>query len=629
MKIIRTTVWFVMLIALAGAAQAQTNLLGTSDALRQNINELESIDVSAVSPSVRDTHKSSVRQLYQKYLIALDRDIDALKRIQAAMQADSDLELQPKIEKLTEERKAVTEKLTALGVQRSPAAVLEKHLPRSCQEFYKGNEEKLPVGMIWCGRSAKPLVEDLAVLSAPILWFSPDEPLRLSGRKIPENLPGHNVEGPIVYYRISQLTLNPATGKNEYQFNDNSEDVDLTRVDGLTLRYYFYYSQDIGFNRHAHDLESIRLDVRFSRRDPSGEKLARQTSDGIYVAQIEKVIGAAHGVTWYYNQLDVPEGTSLPITILVEEGKHASSPDRNADGHYSPGYDVNKRLNDAWGVRDLIGSGELGNVGYEGSMTKPRDPKDMLRVKPSDRLDRETILSPYTGPYKSKVLSSETYELKRITRDTTLLIEDYKLTDAIVVAQQVQQQVSQSREEVEEKAAEDVKGIQNYMQRENFDEDKPRQTHADFLVQKAMKKGLGIERGEETLDALTIAYRYDNGHGFSMLPPFGRYRSRVFSGYFAPKFNFVSAEKGNRFSVEALYTPSAARRVDWYAALGPEWSRREDTGEYKPRLASEGGIKFRFNLTKFLMGARIGLRASGLKQPQSPRLIIELGPGAF
>ena len=41
------------------------------------------------------------------------------------------------------------------------------------------------------------------------------------------------------------------------------------------------------------------------------------------------------------------------VTLLVEEGKHAVAPDRNADGVYTPGYDVNKRIKDAWGVRDV------------------------------------------------------------------------------------------------------------------------------------------------------------------------------------------------------------------------------------------------------------------------------------
>ena len=49
----------------------------------------------------------------------------------------------------------------------------------------------------------------------------------------------------------------------------------------------------------------------------------------------------------------------FPVRVLVEEGKHASILDRNGDGVYTPGYDVNSRVNDAWGLRDVLGSSVL------------------------------------------------------------------------------------------------------------------------------------------------------------------------------------------------------------------------------------------------------------------------------
>ena len=54
----------------------------------------------------------------------------------------------------------------------------------------------------------------------------------------------------------------------------------------------------------------------------------------------------------------------FPIRVLVEEGKHASILDRNADGVYTPGYDVNARVNDAWGLRDVLGSSVLMGSGF-------------------------------------------------------------------------------------------------------------------------------------------------------------------------------------------------------------------------------------------------------------------------
>lgn len=85
---------------------------------------------------------------------------------------------------------------------------------------------------------------------------------------------------------------------------------------------------------------------------------------GCTQVRLRRVKGNAHGVSWYANILNVAADTRLPMTLLVEEGKHASCPDRNADGAYTPGYDVNVHVNDAWGVRDVFGSGRLLGSGF-------------------------------------------------------------------------------------------------------------------------------------------------------------------------------------------------------------------------------------------------------------------------
>ena len=69
-----------------------------------------------------------------------------------------------------------------------------------------------------------------------------------------------------------------------------------------------------------------------------------RTADGCLRVRVPRVEGLAHGVDWYTNTLRVERDTTFPLTILVEEGKHASVPDRNADGVYTPGYDVNVRV---------------------------------------------------------------------------------------------------------------------------------------------------------------------------------------------------------------------------------------------------------------------------------------------
>ena len=62
----------------------------------------------------------------------------------------------------------------------------------------------------------------------------------------------------------------------------------------------------------------------------------------------------------------------------MEEGKHASCTDRNGDGIYTPGYDVNIDATDAWGVRDIIRSGRVPASSFRAEMAKPRREKDRI-----------------------------------------------------------------------------------------------------------------------------------------------------------------------------------------------------------------------------------------------------------
>ena len=95
-----------------------------------------------------------------------------------------------------------------------------------------------------------------------------------------------------------------------------------------------------------------------------------------------RVEGLAHGVDWYSNILRAERDMVFPVRVLVEEGKHASILDRNADGVYTPGYDVNARVNDAWGLRDVLGSSVLMGSGFSATMAKPRE--DAFQLLPPD-----------------------------------------------------------------------------------------------------------------------------------------------------------------------------------------------------------------------------------------------------
>ena len=238
----------------------------------------------------------------------------------------------------------------------------------------------------------------LAEILAPVFWFSPDEPLLVrasyeapstapSGRApIPHELPppGLDVAVPnqsVVYYRLVHARLR--RGSAELNRKDlhaiargpgvSHRDVPLDRFSELTLRYFSYYYSDIGSTGHLHDVEVVDVVVRIDR--------VWRPRDPCFGIRIARIVGAAHGADWYSNVLDLEKGRAydiiLPPHVLVEEGKHASAPDRNADGWFTPGYDVTRQVNDAWGVRDALRNVTVAARSYDVSHAKDRcsDPR--------------------------------------------------------------------------------------------------------------------------------------------------------------------------------------------------------------------------------------------------------------
>jgi hypothetical protein len=204
-------------------------------------------------------------------------------------------------------------------------------------------------GFMWNGEDSLMTFGKLAALCAPVLWFSPDEPL-LEGNtgkdiRIPSPFPFERpADSPVVYYRLRRVLVREDSGwKGPVVDREDpgSTLLDLSGLASVDLDYFFYYTSEEGFGGHEHDVESVQMKVMFSRKD--------YIHGAGYVIAVWKIVGKAHGVLWYDNTLEVDDDTSFPIRILVEEGKHASCTDKNGDGYYTPGYDVNKRINDAWG----------------------------------------------------------------------------------------------------------------------------------------------------------------------------------------------------------------------------------------------------------------------------------------
>ena len=105
-------------------------------------------------------------------------------------------------------------------------------------------------------------LQQLVESSAPILWFSPDEPLLTNGRELPQVLPFD--ERPTgratVYYSVHTVLVRP--GREEFVTRALAHgDLLLKDVVSIDIVYYFYYEFDIGFSSHLHDLERVRVSL--------------------------------------------------------------------------------------------------------------------------------------------------------------------------------------------------------------------------------------------------------------------------------------------------------------------------------------------------------------------------------
>lgn len=248
---------------------------------------------------------------------------------------------------------------------------------------------------------------EVASLCAPIFCYSEDEPLIPSNdsskakfNDAPDAYPfeeknsytvyydnwNEHFEIPIVHYQITNILKNSQSNgsplilstykKNGKYFCDEEKSkLDLSKIKNFTINYTHYYLKDIGANPHDHDNEQVQIDVDVNEPED------RLSTEEKFELVLKKVTAKAHGLDWYDNIYE-PDNRllKLPIHIFVEEGKHASCPDVNGDGYYMPGYDVNKNINDAWGVRDVIGTESIISPEYQGWMTKIR--KKQFQVFP-------------------------------------------------------------------------------------------------------------------------------------------------------------------------------------------------------------------------------------------------------
>ena len=364
----------------------------------------------------------------------------------------------------------------------------------------------------------------------------------------------------------------------EYPFDSN---LHLDHVTAFAIKFFFYYREDFGgIREHCHDLEHAEFQVQVSKN-----------SRGLNDLLLERVVGEAHGSTLYRNELvlESDDDVALPMTLLVEEGKHASCPDRNGDGEYTPGYDVNKHVSDAWGVRDLLRSVKLVAPKYDAAMTKRRRGEDRVYLRRNDELDT----------------ANRSYELRRIP--CSVLSHDpcegrkHKL-------------------DLEAKMRE-------------FRFDRTAMIMVDHWLYRLVYQL--IDRYVSGIPLMfRWSFRWDNGpHAVFGVADFrvpSGWLSLAIRGSLVPDRMYGDAIGG----LDLIYSPSASRWLDKYGAVGLEGRCDRATcssSDGSPTVvgAAEFGYKVKFPLWSHLWGAKLGIRFRGFDRLHDARMVCEVGPASF
>lgn len=457
--------------------------------------------------------------------------------------------------------------------------------------------------IVWSGNNPRMTVEQLAAYCGPILWFSPDEPLLASTKEseitLPEPFPfQESASAPVVYYRIRTILVRQdATGPAyiPYPTNKNLGFIDLGQVIGIELDYFFYYHKEEGMGSHEHDVESVQFTLQVWKRD--------DCQDCRYNLVVTRVAAKAHGVHWYDNILEVDESVKFPMHILVEEGKHAGCTDKNGDGYYTPGYDVNKRVNDAWGVRDVMRTGTLFTSDYQAWMTKLR--RDEHRVFPPLPED-----SPLREEHSENGVYAPMNAIYALRPFPSAQNADPRLRHYIA-----------------------EKGDPNWPREQVY-------TDLTRLQRWLAEAGSFVK-------SLSIAFRADGDPGISIIFPLFvlKHCQEPFGGGWIVNRIYFKDTDLRDFAWTVLYTKSASRWMEGYLSAGFEWDEEwedinlPETFETSRNFVLETGIKFRANLTNtrldFLTklidfwGLRLGIKHTGFVNVDKLSYVIEIGAGSW
>ena len=463
-------------------------------------------------------------------------------------------------------------------------------------------------GIIWKGKETSLSFQELAAYAAPMLWFSPDEPLlckKYNDKPIPEPFPFETADKPVVYFKIKTLYAeNKTLLKQELGFKDHEDQIiDLKTVRAIDLNYYYYFSKDIGLGTHPHDIEYITLQMQVVQ--------TLDCPDYDYAIAVKTVIAKAHGLIWYQNILDVDDQTFFPLSILIEEGKHASCTDQNADGEFTPGYDVTRRINDAWGIRDIITTGKLFSGKFQAWMAKRREPEDIVFPPiPKTHPNYDEFMKKF-GEFAENAV----YELRSYPE----------------------------------------------FPREDIDDDltrfmRSKRPHKWPQISTVIEDGAAQmwAKEEKIYRQVSLAYRYDGTNNVSISIPFFIVKSLeapmtggwIYHKLYFGDLNLIRNSKANYFKIfghQFVHSPSASRWLDTYIGLGYEFhevNTNPEKSKYDIFFVSEAGIKMRLNINntpfKFLRhlgtdfwGIKMGWKNVGLHPFIESGFVIEVGAGAF
>lgn len=461
----------------------------------------------------------------------------------------------------------------------------------------------MEVGLLYKGQKRYMSFEELAAYCAPVLWYSPDEPLlakdhgnTMKGTEInlPDAFPFEEQTGKsVVYYRLKNVLAHPKA-EEENPLSDSDLEkrntlIDLKNTSAIDLDYFFYYRSEEGLAAHPHDIEHVEMKLIVIH--------PRDYPELGYWVVVQRILGKAHGVVWYENRLKVDKYTNLPIHILVEEGKHASCTDQNGDGEYSPGYDVTEQVNDAWGVRDNMRSGYMATGGFTSFMAKDR-PKDFRVFPPLPEDSHLREKHSVDGVYAP---DNAIYDLRPFPRADPVEESDPHLAHFVA-----------------SKGSPDwpkVKGNTSLAQFGNWVAD------------------------DDLWESFSISYRYDQQSGFSAIVPMfilKNFSEPISGGWIVNRIYFKDYQLRD-FAWNLMFAPSASRWIDTYFAAGWEWD--SDGTNRESHFMAETGIKLRFSIShsplKFLTGLtdfwgmRVGVKNFGLTDWDYMGFIFELGAGTF